>query len=194
MKQITGFIIIAALLIFTGCNDMGKVIQGRVIAFDKDAGTVTFIEDKSSVRGKPDYNTLPPTTYNIPKDFNEMGPAPAAGQRMGLDTEKNEIVLFDMTTGQLKPITYTPVDRKENIAKDDKLVKDVKFPIVDRVAKTIQIYSKRQKLLVTFTVPDEYFDLPDATWAAGDEIRIYYKDQGQALRLMNVTKTDIFKK
>ena len=194
MKQITGFIIIAALLIFTGCNDMGKVIQGRVIAFDKDAGTVTFIADKSTVRGKPDYNTLPPTTYNIPKDFHEMGPAPAAGQRMGLDTEKNEIVLFDMATGQLKPITYTPVDKKENIGKDDKLVKDVKFPIVDRVAKTIQIYSKRQKLLVTFSVPDEYFNLPDATWAAGDEIRIYYKDQGQALRLMNITKTDIFKK
>lgn len=195
MKQFKGFIIIAALLIVTGCNnDMGKVIQGRVVAFDKDQGTVTFIEDKSTVRGKPDYNTLPPTTYRIPVDKNEMGPEPAVGKRMKLDTEKNEIKLFDMATGQFIDITYTPIDKKENIGKDDKLVKDVKFPIVDRNAKTIQIYSKRQKMLVTFSVPDQYFDQPDQSWAAGDEVRIYYKDQGQALRMMNITKTDIFKK
>lgn len=196
MKQLTGFIIIAALLIFTGCNEMGKVTQGRTIAFDKEAGTVTFIVDKSpgSVKGKPDYTGLPPVVFKIPSDFNEMGPAPAVGQRMGLDTEKNEITIFDMATGQLKTIVYTPVDKKDKIEKDNALVKDVKFPIVDRTAKTIQIYSKRQKLLVTLSVPDEYMDLPDQTWAAGDEVRIYYKDDGQALRMMNITKTDIFKK
>jgi hypothetical protein len=194
MKQLTGFIIIAALLIMTGCNEMGKVTQGRTIAFDKDAGTVTFIVDKSTVKGKPDYTVLPTVVFKVPTDFHEMGPAPSAGQRMKLDTDKNEITIFDMATGQLKTIAYTPVDKKEKIEKDDALVKDVKFPVVDRTAKTIQIYSKRQKLLVTLSVPDEYMDLPDQTWAAGDEVRIYYKDDGQALRMMNITKTDIFKK
>lgn len=194
MKQLTGFIIIAALLIFTGCNEMGKVTQGRTIAFDKDTGTVTFIVDKSIVKGKPDYTGLPPVVFKIPADEHEMGPAPAVGQRMKLDTDKNEITIFDMATGQLNTIAYTPVDKKENIEKDNALVKDVKFPIVDRTAKTIQIYSKRQKLLVTLSVPDQYMELPDQTWAAGDEVRIYYKDDGQALRMMNITKTDIFKK
>lgn len=195
MKQFTGIIIIATLMIFAGCsNDMGKVIQGRVIAFEKDTGTVTFIEDKSLVKGKPDYSVLPPVVFKIPVDKHEMGPDPAVGQRMSLDADKNEIKIFDMATAQFKTITITVVDKKEKIDKDNALVKDVKFPIVDRTAKTIQIYSKRQKLLVTLSVPDEYFDLPDKTWAAGDEVRIYYKDDGQALRMMNITKTDIFKK
>ncbi len=195
MKRLTGIIITAALMMFAGCsNDMGKVIQGRVIAFEKDTGTVTFIEDKSLVKGKPDYSVLPPVVFKVPVDFHEMGPAPAVGQRMSLDADKNEIKIFDMAAAQFKTIAITVVDKKEKIDKDNALVKDVKFPIVDRTAKTIQIYSKRQKLLVTLSVPDEYFDLPDQTWAAGDEVRIYYKDDGQALRMMNITKTDIFKK
>ena len=194
MKQFTGFIIIAALMIVTGCKDMGQVIQGRVIAYDKDTQTVTFIEDKSIIKGKADYSSLPPVTFQTPEDIHEMGPAPAVGQRMALDTEKNEIMIYDMTGDTFITIVYTPVEKKDKIEKDNVLVKDVKFPIVDRNAKTIQIYSKRQKLLVTFSVPDQYFDLPDQTWAAGDEVRIYYKDQGKALRMMNITKTDIFKK
>jgi hypothetical protein len=195
MKQLKGYIIIAALLIVAGCgNDMGKVIQGRVVAYDKDQGTVTFIEDKSLVKGKPDYSILPPVTFKVPVDKNEMGPEPSVGQRMSLDAEKNQVKLYDLTTGQFLTIDYTPIEKKEKIEKDNKLVKDVKFPIVDKAAKTIQIYSKRQKLLVTFSVPDQYFDFPEKTWAAGDEVRIYYKDQGQAIRMMNITKTDIFKK
>ena len=46
----------------------------------------------------------------------------------------------------------------------------------------------------TFSVPDEYFALPANTWDAGDEVRIYFKETGKALRLMNISKTDIFKK
>jgi hypothetical protein len=48
--------------------------------------------------------------------------------------------------------------------------------------------------LTTFSVPDEYFALPVGAWDAGDEVRIYYKEAGKARRLMNITKTDIFKK
>ena len=65
---------------------------------------------------------------------------------------------------------------------------------MDRTAKTIEIFSSRQKIYVSFSLPIEYFALPDETWAAGDEIRIYYKEEGKSLRLMNITKTDIFKK
>jgi len=36
--------------------------------------------------------------------------------------------------------------------------------------------------------------MPADTWDSGDDIRIYYKEEGKASRLMNVSKTDIFKK
>jgi hypothetical protein len=42
-------------------------------------------------------------------------------------------------------------------------------------------------------VPDEIFGLPADCWRTGDEVRYYYKDPGQALRMMNITKTDIHK-
>ncbi|MBU1168917.1 MAG: DUF4881 domain-containing protein [Proteobacteria bacterium] len=194
MKKYIGFFIGAAMIMTMGCKDMGQVIQGRVIAYDKDKGQVTFLEDKSIIKGMPDYSIIPPAVYTIPEDSHEMGPAPSAGQRMGLDTDMNTIRIFDQGANLIKDIIYTPIDKKDYIDSDNALVADVAFPVVDRRAKTIQIYSKRQKRLVTFTLPDEYFALPDETWAAGDEIRIYYKEKGKALRMMNITQTDIFKK
>ncbi len=197
MKKLIGLILaMLILMMFTGCNDEGKVKQGRTIAFDKGKGLVTFIEDKSLEKGKPDYSLLPPVVFSIPPDKNEMGADPESGQRMKLDVEKNTIIIFDTATRQFKEIPYTLIEKKTKVGKDDPLVKGKKFPIVDRTAKTIEIYSSRQKTLVTFSLPLEYFALPDETWAAGDEIRIYYnyKEPGKARRMMNVTKTDIFKK
>jgi hypothetical protein len=49
-------------------------------------------------------------------------------------------------------------------------------------------------MLCTFSVPDNYFSYPASTWDAGDEVRLTYKTPGQALRFMNVSKTDIYKK
>jgi hypothetical protein len=72
--------------------------------------------------------------------------------------------------------------------------KQKKFPAIDKTRKTITIYSKRLKSVTTFSVPDEYFSLPVDTWDNGDEVRIYYKQDGIAARFMNITKTDIFKK
>ncbi|MCM2286323.1 MAG: DUF4881 domain-containing protein [Desulfobacula sp.] len=195
MKKFIGLILaMLILMMFIGCNDEGKVKQGRTIAFDKEKGQVTFIEDKSLVKGKPEYTILPPSVFLIPKDKSEMGGDPTPGQRMKLDVEKGSITIFDTVTRQFKEIPYTLIEKKEKVGKDDPLVKGKKFPIVDRTAKTIEIYSSRQKIYVSFSLPIEYFALPDETWAAGDEIRIYYKEEGKSLRLMNITKTDIFKK
>ncbi|MDP3283883.1 MAG: hypothetical protein Q8M56_05605, partial [Desulfobacterales bacterium] len=88
----------------------------------------------------------------------------------------------------------------ENVGKDDPLIydkaadKSKTFPMIDRGKKAITVYSKRQKILTTFSLPDEYFALPDNTWDSGDEVRIYYKEEGKARRFMNLSKTDIFKK
>ncbi len=123
-----------------------------------------------------------------------------AGQRLKLDTEKKEIEIYDFTTQKLAFVPITIVDLQQPVDKDHPLVYDKaakkakKFPVIDQEKRTITVYSGRQKMLCTFSVPDNYFAYPESTWDAGDEVRIYFKTAGQALRFMNVSKTDIFKK
>jgi Domain of unknown function (DUF4881) len=182
------------LALVLGCGELGKVDQGRVIAYDKAKGIVTLIQDKKAEPGKPDYNTLPPHIYQVPPNPDEMGPEPKAGLRMKLDMDKKVITIYDPETKGFKDITFDIVDQKTGIAKDNPLVEGKKLPAVDKEKKTVTIYSGRQKLYAVLTLPDEYLDRPPATWDAGDEVRIYYKEPGKALRFMNVSKTDIFKK
>jgi hypothetical protein len=189
-----GFLALLPLALALGCGELGQVDQGRVIAYDKAKGTVTLIQDKKAEPGNPDYNTLPPHTYLVPKDPAEMGPEPKAGHRMKLDMNKKVITLFDPGTQAFKDIPFKVLDQQTRVGKDSPLVRDKTFPVIDQEKKTITEYSSRQRLLVTFSVPEEYFNLPPDTWEAGDEVRIYYKEPGKALRLMNITKTDIFKK
>ncbi|MGP8049203.1 MAG: DUF4881 domain-containing protein [Desulfobaccales bacterium] len=186
-------LVIMPLVLAWGCGDMGKVEQGRTIAFDKDKETVTFIREVKGDAANPDYSGAP-LTFALPKEPSERGADPKVGRRLKLDTKAKQIVIFDAATQGFKEIAYTLIDQKENVGKDDPLVAGKKFPQVDKAKKAITIYSSRQKILTTFSVPDEYLDLPNNTWDAGDEVRIYYKQPGQALRFMNVTKTDIFKK
>lgn len=184
---------LTAALLFLGCGDLGKVDQGRVIDFDDAKGTVTFLQDVKADVGNPDYSGAP-HVYSLPKDPSERGEDPRVGKRMKLDTKAKEIVIFDPQTKAMKKISYTLIDQKEGVTRDNPLVAGKKFPQVDRSKKAITIYSGRQKILITFSVPNEYLDLPDNTWAAGDEVRVYYKEPGKALRFMNITRTDIFKK
>jgi hypothetical protein len=176
-----------------GCGEQGKVEQGRVIGFDKAKDAVTFIVDTKHDAANPDYNGAP-LTFAMPKDPAERGADPKAGLRMKLDTKTREIVIYDMLTKGMAKISYTLIDQKENVGKNSPLVEGKKFPLVDKEKKAITVYSGRQKLLVTFSVPEEYMALPANTWEAGDEVRIYYKVPGKAARFMNITKTDIFKK
>lgn len=184
--------ILTAVLLL-GCGEQGKVEQGRVIGFDNAKATVTFIHDVKADPGNPDYSGAP-LTFALPKEPMDRGEDPKAGMRMKLDAKAKEITIYDPDTKGFKKITYTLIDQKEKVSKDDPLVKGKQFPMVDRTKKAITIYSGRQKLLTTFSVPDEYLSLPDNTWEAGDEVRIYYKEPGKALRFQNMTKTDIFKK
>jgi Domain of unknown function (DUF4881) len=187
-------LVLLPLILAYGCGEMGKVDQGRVIEFDKAKGTVTLIQDMKADPKNPDYSHLPPVTYEIPKDSAEMGPEPKAGLRMKLDAKAKQIVIFDPAAKEFKKIDYTLIDQKEGVDAENPLVLDKKFPLVEKEKKAITLYSKRQKLLTTFSVPDEYFALPDSAWDAGDEVRIYYKETGKARRLMNISKTNIYKK
>jgi len=188
------------VVLLMGCSDPGKVDQGRVIKFDKEARTITMIRDKANDAQNPDYTYLPPVTYALPTNIAEMGPEPKAGGRMKIDNKKNQITIFDPATQNFKTIDFVMVDFKENIDKNHPLVYDKeadkakKFPVVDKEKKTVTIYSGRQKTLSVIQLPEEYFSMPDSTWDAGDEARVYYKEEGKSLRFMNVSKTNIFKK
>jgi hypothetical protein len=188
-------------LTLVGCKgDFAKVEQGRCIAFNKDTKEVTLIHDSANDSQKPVYDTLPPSVFKLPIDPAETGPEPKAGQRMKLDTDKKKMVIFDTTTQKLVDVAINIVDLQQPIDKEHPLVYDKaekkakKFPAIDKEKKTITVYSGRQKMLCTFSVPDNYFSYPASTWDAGDEVRLTYKTAGQALRFMNVSKTDIFKK
>ena len=150
--------LIAPLLI--GCGELGQVDQGRVVAYDKDKKQVTIIQDKKAEPGKPDYNTLPPHVYTMPTDPAEIGAEPKAGKRMNLDTKTNTITIFDAAAKDFKKIPITVLDEKKDVSRDNPLVKDQKFPLVDKDKKKITVYSGRQKILLTFTVPEENFTPP----------------------------------
>jgi hypothetical protein len=177
-----------------GC-EMGNVDQGRVVAFDRDKREVAIIRDLNYEDPlRPDYSHLPPVVYNLPVDPHEMGPEPDVGYRLKIDLEKREIKIFDHATQDFKFVPFTPIDVQENVRRDDPRVADKDWPVIDQEKRAITVYSARQRVLLTFTVGDAYFDLPAKTWQYGDEVRIYYKEPGQALRFMNITKTDIFRK
>jgi hypothetical protein len=189
-----GLMILLPLVVVLGCGELGKVDQGRVVGYDKSKGTVTLIQDKKAESGKPDYNTLPPHTYTVPADPQEMGHEPKAGYRMKLDMDKLVMTIYDPETKGFQDVPFKIVDKKTGIAKDNPLVADKKLPAVDKEKKCVTIYSGRQKLYTVVAIPEELLNKPPETWDAGDEIRIYYKEPGKALRLMNISKTDIFKK
>ncbi len=188
------------LLLLLGCSEYGKVDQGRVVKYDKDAKIVTIIRDKVADTLKPDYSYLPPLVYKTPDDPLEMGPEPKPGLRMKLDLEKNQIVLFSPEKQNFVTIDIKVQDKREKVHSEDPLVFDPatgkprSFPAVDKEKKLVSIYSARQKILTTFSVPEQYLDLPPSAWDSGDEVRIYYKEEGKSLRFMNISKTNIFKK
>jgi hypothetical protein len=197
-KLIFSIPLILPLVFLAACN-YGKVDQGRAVKFDKDKGTVTIIRDSGSDPRNADY-VLPAMVYTMPKDPVEIGPEPKVGLRTKLDIKNNQITFFDSEAGKLETLSYALIDQKENLAADDPLVFDAsqkkakKFPAIDKEKKTISVFSSRQKILTTFSLPEKYFSLPEYTWDSGDEVRIYYKEEGKALRFMNVSKTDIYKK
>lgn len=202
MRTMLKKMLLAALpvVFLAGCVDYGKVDQGRTVAVDKEKKTLTFIRDKANDWQKPEYTYLPALTYTFPVNAAEMGAVPKAGLRMKLDAEKGQIVLYDPKKQNFETIAIQIVDKQEGIDGKHPLVYDAaadkakEFPALDKDKKTVTVYSGRQKLLVTFIVPEAYASLPAVAWDSGDEVRVYYKDDGKALRLMNVSKTNIFKK
>ncbi len=177
-----------AALSLSGCGEFGKVEQGRVIAYDRGRGMITLVGDSTGGKAaKPSYDALPPITVGIPSDPSEMGPAPEAGKLMAVDMKNRLITYFDASSRQFRTIPYVPVEERSNITRAP-----ASSP-VDLTKKTVTVYDPSQRLLVTFAATEDLLALPADTWKMGDEVRYYYKDPSRALRLMNVTKTDLNK-
>jgi hypothetical protein len=188
------FLAALAAALVLGCGEMGKVDQGRAIATDNTKQTVTIIRDIKHELGKPEYDQLPPATFEFPKIPSEMGPTPKAGKLMAVDPDKKEVTIYDDASKGFKNIAFSPIDVRRNVGLRDPMVAGKKFPIIDRTKKTITVYDKRKRLVTTFSLPEQYFALPDETFGFGDEVRIYSKEPGKAARLMNISETDIYKK
>jgi len=186
MTRIAALACIAVALALTGCGPLGKVEQGRVIAYDAQTRQVTLIREAAAPpRSGP--GILPPVTVATPTDASEMGPAPKSGGLMLVDPRNRRIVIYNGATQRFQTIQYTLVAEHHNVARSSGA------PVVDRAGKTITIYAAKEKALITFAASDELLAMPAATWRAGDVVRYYYKDPGQALRFMNVTATDLSK-
>lgn len=184
----------ASLAVFAGCGGFGQVNQGQVIGYQRSTGLITLIGD-SNYRNpaSPRFDVLPPVSIRIPKNPEEMGPEPAAGKLLGIDYANRRAIVFDAATQAMRTVPYTLISQENNVYPNDARVSHTKFPVVDRARNTIGVYSARDHKLVVFAVPGEYSAMPDDTWKIGDEVRYYYKDPAQALRLMNVTRTDVNK-
>jgi hypothetical protein len=185
-------LVFTCVCLLDGCGRFGKVSQGKTIDYDSEKGLVTLIQDSNYMEpGNPRYDVLPPVTVKVPLDSKQMGPAPEAGKLMRLDSSNKTVVFFNADSQTLSAIQYTLIEQVTKVFENDSRVAGISFPVVNRQKKTIAVYSPRRRELVVFSVPDEYFSLPDDTWKEGDEIRYYYKDPHQALRLMNITKSEI---
>lgn len=175
-------------ILLAGCSPSGRVDQGQVIDYQRSAGLVTIIRDSNySDQANPRFDVLPPVTIRVPADPGEMGPEPQPGKLLHLDWSGRRAVIFHGPTGTLRTVELTPIEPRGRVSPADA----AKLPAVDRGAKTITVWWPRARQAFVFSVADEYFALPDDTWKAGDEIRYYYRDPGRALRLMNVTRTDL---
>jgi hypothetical protein len=192
-----GLVLVLILPIF-GFKGKENVDQGRVVQFDKAKGIMQLIPNKSSDHLNPDYSYPPPFTYNLPTDPRKINFIPKAGLRVKLNTRNNEIIIFDRVAQNFKSIKCTVIDQKENIAKNNPLVLEngnpKKFPVIDREKNILTIYSERQNILTTLSIPGEYLRLPEYTWNAGDEVLIHYMEEGKTRKVTNIAQIGFIRK
>ena len=70
-----------SVALLTGCNFDGGVEQGRCVAFDANAKTLTIVVDVTHDQFNPHYSGGT-HTFKLPEDSQDMGPAPTPGGRL----------------------------------------------------------------------------------------------------------------
>lgn len=120
-----------------------------------------------------------------------MGPAPLAGQLIRLDLAAKTAVIFNPSSQKMDAIRFTVLETSGDVATTDDRITSGKLPQIDSEHRAVTLYSPATKEIVKISVPAEFAALPAEAWKAGDELRYYYKEPGQALRMMNVTRTKV---
>jgi hypothetical protein len=167
---------------------MGSVEQGRVIGYDRARGQVTLIRDSTGGKApQAVYDALPPISVRSPNDPHEMGPEPQAGKLMGVDLKNRLITIYDSGANQMRIIPYTPLEERHNVARG------TGFPLIDKEKRTVSLFWREEHTVITFPASDDLLALPADSWKGGDIVRYYFKSPDQALRMMNVTRTDLSK-
>ena len=200
VRRILPVLLALAGLVLAGCGDYGTVEQGRTVAFDKAKGVISIIKDTGIVDRNPQYTVLPAHDFILPTDPAERGADPSVGLRMRIDVEKKTITMYNPGKKEFDVIAVEVVANHQNVdlrrrhplVWDAATNKAIKFPKVNATDRTVEIYSRRQRMVTTIKLADADFNrYKEQDWDAGDEVRLYYKKDGVALRFMNVTKTDV---
>ncbi|MDL2275506.1 DUF4881 domain-containing protein [Desulfosarcina sp. OttesenSCG-928-G10] len=205
VRRILPMLLVLMAFSLAGCGDYGKVEQGRTVKYDKSTTppTVWIIQDSGIEDRNPQYTVLPAHAFKIPEVAGEMGAEPFAGKRVKLDLVKKEIVMYNEAEKKFDYLPFELVEKHEDVSvrRQHPLVYDSTtgkarpFPVANAAESTLTIYSARQEVLSTIRLsPMDFAKYSGDEWDAGDEVRIYYKEPGKAIRMMNVTKTDITKK
>jgi hypothetical protein len=184
-----------------GCGEHGKVEQGRTVAFDKEKSQVTIIvDDNIDPKKPPNYATRPVHVYTLPAVGPERGADPVPALRMNLNVENKTITMYNPQTKALETLSFEVVeDHKDvDVRRQNPLVYDratrkaISFPKIDEANRVLTLYSPRQLRLTSIKLSEaDFAKYKGKDWDVGDEVRIYYKEQGKALRFMNITKTNI---
>jgi len=161
---------LTAITLLSACH-FGRVNSGHVVEYYPQQGLLTVVDDSNCV-----------LHVSVPQDAAEMGPVPTPGKLLRVDTAARTLTYFDQG---LKTIPIRLIGQKQARTPGGT------FPRIDRTRKTVTLYSPRDRMSITLSVPAQYLNLPNDTWRFGDEIRYYYKEPGRALRLMNVSQTDL---
>ena len=168
MRNVILTLVLALSLGLTAC-EFGQVEQGRCVAFNPETKTLLVVLDVNHDQRNPHYSG---------------------------GVHESTVTIFNPETKALEVLNVQFSDVEKGIKRTHPKVHGKTFPIIDKDKMSVTEYSARLQALVTFTIPADKIDLPPATWEAGDEVRMYYKENAkhQALRFMNITRTNIFKK
>jgi hypothetical protein len=186
---------LGSIALLAGCDLKGGVEQGRCVAFEK--GKSATIVAETLDMGKGTYSEASKVlTYKLPVAARDMGPTPETGGLLAADPDKGFVLVYDKTAKKVAKLAVNFTDVEKNVDAKHPKVKGKTFPVIDKSQQTVTVYASGMKALLTFKIPAEAAGYDDSAWTFGNELRVAFLNasKDQALRIMNCTKTSIYKR
>ena len=137
-------LVLALSFALAACDFDGGVEQGRCVAFDPAAKTLTIVVDVTHDQSAPHYSG-DVHTFKLPAEARDMGPAPTVGGRLMIELEKSALLLYDPDSKSIKELPVQFTDVEKNISAKHPKVAGKTFPVVDKEKQTVTVYSKPQQ-------------------------------------------------